>query len=87
MQHLSSLVVPPVRPTLALFILPVRLAPAFTPVLLPVKLVPWLAVDQVFHQIVLLFLDSYEVLFTKDKLSKYLTYAHCRLVSTSMHML
>ena len=36
----------------------------------------WLAVDKIFHQIVLLFLDSYEVLFTKDKLSKYLTYVY-----------
>ena len=37
-------------------------------------LLPWLSADQVFHLVVLLFLDSYEVLFTNVKLSKYLTY-------------
>ena len=84
--HAFAPVIPPVRPAIAPVVPPLVLTvglvptPALTSVFLPVKpalvpkLLPWLTADQIFHLIVVLFLDSYEVLFTNVKLSKYLTY-------------
>ena len=84
--HAFAPVIPPVRPAITpvvpSLVLTVGLVPtpALTSVFLPVKpalvpkLLPWLTADQIFHLIVLLFLDLYEVLFTNVKPSKYLTY-------------
>ena len=56
------------------------MAPAFTPVILPVQpslvsavLVPWLTAGEVFRLVVLPFLDTYEVLFTNMKFSGYIS--------------
>ena len=81
-QDLCSSVVLPAQPASSPTIsLPVGVVPSpvfthvmpVTPILVP-ELVPWISVHQLFHQIVLVFLDSYEVLSTNVKLSRYLAY-------------